>query len=150
MRKAAPRIFVIACLSLLALPSLALARPWAGSDYNDLGPASVLLATQNGKVKVRNLQMILACTDTQDGTESSRAFWARYLTYEPLRLNRFDLRFTAYAGGRIGLVRLKGRLGSNGRGAARATVEAVANSDEGAVIERCGGSVRIPVRRGPG
>ena len=109
----------------------------------------MLLSTQNGQVKVRNVQLILARTDTQDGTESSRAFWARYLTYEPLRLNRFNLRFTALAGGRIGLVHLKGRLGSNGRGAARVTVEATANSDQGAVIERCGGSVRIPVRRGP-
>ena len=83
MKKTAARIAVLAALSLLAVPSLASARPWGGQGFNDLGPAagtSVLAGEQNGQVKVRNVQLIMACTDAEDGTESSRAFYARYRT----------------------------------------------------------------------
>jgi hypothetical protein len=81
---------VLAALALLAVPSVASARPWGGSGFNDLGPAYLLLGVQNGQAKVKNVQLILACTDTQDGTESSRAFDARFGNWRPLRLNRFS------------------------------------------------------------
>jgi hypothetical protein len=150
MRKAVARIAVLATLSLLAVPVAASARPWGGQGFNDLGPAYLTLATNSsGEVKVRNVQLIMACTDAEDGTESSRAFYGRYRTYEPLRLNKFDIEFTALAGGRIGLVHLKGILRSNGTGAARAEVIATANGDMGQVVERCQAAARISLRRGP-
>src|SRR5215210_7025993 len=95
MNKALARIAVLAILSLLAVPSVASARPWGGSGFNDLGPAYLLLGVQNGQAKVKNVQLIMACTDTQDGIESSRAFDARFGNWEPLRLNRFSFEFTA-------------------------------------------------------
>jgi hypothetical protein len=148
-KKAIARIAVLATLSLLAIPSVASARPWGGQGFNDLGPAYLSLDAKNGKVKVKNVQLIMACTDAEDGTESSRAFYGRFLNYRALRLNKFDIEFTALAGGRIGLVHLKGILRSNGTGAARAEVIATATGDMGQVVERCQGAARIQLRRGP-
>ncbi len=51
---------------------------WGGSGFNDLGPAYSLLNVQNGKAALTNVQLIMACTDAEDGTESSRAFDARH------------------------------------------------------------------------
>lgn len=149
MRRAFAIIAVLATLSLLAIPGIASARPWGGSGFNDLGPAYLLLGVQNGQARVKNVQLILACTDTQDGTESSRAFDARFGNWRNLRLNKFRFEFTATSNGRVGLVRVRGVLRSNGTGAARAKVIATAQSDQGAIIERCQGRVRISLRRGP-
>jgi hypothetical protein len=148
MKKPFARVAVLATLSLLVIPSVASARPWGGSGFNDLGPAYLLLGVQNGQAKVKNVQLIMACTDTQDGTESSRAFDARFGNWESLRLNRFSFEFTARSNGRIGLVRLKGVLRSNGTGVARARVIASAQGDQGATIERCQGEAVIRLRRG--
>ena len=149
MRKAATRIAVMATLALLAIPGVASARPWGGEGFNDLGPAYLLLGVNNnGQAKVRNVQLIIACTDVGDVTESSRAFDARFGNWENLRLTRFRFEFTAFSNGRIGLVRLRGVLRSNGTGAARVRVIASAQGDQGATIERCGGSARIQLRRG--
>jgi hypothetical protein len=148
MKKPFARVAVLATLALLAVPSIASARPWGGSGFNDLGPAYLLLGVQNGQAKVKNVQLILACTDTQDGTESSRAFDARFGNWEPLRLNKFSFEFTARSNGRIGLVRLKGVLRSNGTGKARVRVIASAQGDQGATIERCQGEAVIQLRRG--
>ena len=138
----------LAALALLAVPSVASARPWGGSGFNDLGPAYLLLGVQNGQAKVKNVQLILACTDTQDGTESSRAFDARSGNWRPLRLNRFSFEFTARSNGRVGLVRLRGVLRSNGTGKARVRVIASAEGEGGATIERCDGEAVIRLRRG--
>lgn len=91
MTKALARTAFLACLVLLAIPSAASARGpvlWAGSTFNDLGPASTILAVRDGKASVRNVQLILACTDAEDGSESARAFDARYRTREPLNASR--------------------------------------------------------------
>ena len=149
MKRAVARIAILATLSLLAIPVAASARPWGGQGFNDLGPAYLLLGVQNGQAKVKNVQLILACTDTQDGTESSRAFDARFGNWENLRLNKVRFEFRAISNGRVGLVRLKGLLRSDGSGAARAKVIATAQGDQGAIIERCQGEVRITLRRGP-
>lgn len=144
------RTALLASLALLALPSAASAAPtsWGGNSFNDLGPASALLSvTQDGRAAVTNVQLILACTDAEDGTESERAFDARYRTREPLNRNRFAFDFTALSGGRLGRVRLNGILRSNGRGAARVRVEATATGERGEVVERCHGETRIPLRR---
>jgi hypothetical protein len=148
MKKPFARVAVLATLALLAVPSIASARPWGGSGFNDLGPAYLLLGVQNGQAKVKNVQLIMACTDTQDGTESSRAFDARFGNWEPLRLNKFSFEFTARSNGRIGLVRLKGVLRSNGTGKARVRIIASAQGDQGATIERCQGETVIQLHRG--
>ena len=151
MKKTAARIAVLAALSLLAIPSAASARPWGGVGSNPLGPAagaSVLLGVQDGRVRVRNVQLIITCTDAEDGLESPRAFYARFNNWENLRLNRFDIEFTANAGGRLGLVRLKGVLRSNGTGVARIHVIATGTGDMGQVVERCEGRARVDLNRG--
>jgi hypothetical protein len=142
-------VFALA-LSLLALPSAASARPtlWGGGGFNDLGPASALLNVQNGRASITNVQLILACTDTEDGTESSRAFDARFRNRVSLNRNRFSFDFSALSNGRLGQVHVTGKLGSNGRGYAVVEVDAVGNSDEGGVVESCSGRSRIPLRRG--
>ena len=107
MTRALLRISLLASLSLLALPSVAAAAPtpWAGTSFNNLGPASALLSvTQDGRASVTNVQLILACTDAEDGTESDRAFDARYRNREPLNRNRFAFDFSALSGGRLGRV----------------------------------------------
>jgi hypothetical protein len=151
MTNALARTALLASLLLLAIPAAASAAPtpWGGSGFNDLGPASALLSvTQDGRASVTNVQLILACTDAEDGTESSRAFDARYRNRQPLRRNRFAFDFTALSGGRLGRVRLNGILRSNGRGATRVRVEATATGQGGEVVERCHGATRIPLRRG--
>jgi hypothetical protein len=151
MTKALARTLALAALTLLALPASAAAAPtpWGGSGFNDLGPAFALLSvTQDGRASVTNVQLILACTDAEDGSESSRAFDARYRNREALRRNRFAFDFTAISNGRLGRVRLNGILRSNGRGATRVRVEATATGQRGEVVERCQGATRIPLRRG--
>ena len=150
MKRILGGITVIAALSLLAIPSAASARAvaWGGIGFNDLGPASALLSVNGGRASVTNVQLILACTDAADGTESSRAFDARYRNRVSLRQNRFAFDFTATSGGRVGRVRVSGTLGSRGTGTARVRVEATATGEGGAVVERCGGEARITLRRG--
>lgn len=140
----------LATLSLLAVPAAAQATPtpWGGVGFNDLGNAYGLLSVSNGAAKVTNVQLIMACTDTGDHSESSRAFSARFRNATPLRRNRLSVRFSALSGGRLGDVRVNGILRSNGTGAIRVDVNAVANGDRGEVVERCQGAVRIPLRRG--
>jgi len=79
---------------------------------------------------------------------SHRGRSTRFGNWENLRLNRFRFEFTAFSNGRIGLVRLRGVLRSDGTGAARVRVIASAQADQGAIVERCGGSARIELRRG--
>jgi hypothetical protein len=150
MNRTLARIAILATVSLLAIPSAASASTtlWGGSGFNDLGPAYALLNVQNGRASVTNVQLIMACTDTQDGTESSRAFDARFRNRVALRRNRFAFGFSALSNGRLGWVRLTGTLGSNGRGSATAEVEATGTGDQGGVIERCSGRARIQLRRG--
>ena len=150
MKTTCARFTVLAALSLLALPSAASARPtlWGGSGFNDLGPAYALLSVENGRATVTNVQLIMACTDAADGTESSRAFDARFRNRVSLRRNRYAFDFTALSGGRLGRVRVDGVLGSRGTGTARVRVEATATGDGGEIVERCSGETRISLRRG--
>lgn len=150
MKKTLGRITVVAALLLLALPSAASARAvsWGGSGFNDLGSAYALLSVNGGRASVTNVQLILACTDATDGTESSRAFDAQFRNRVSLRRNRFVFDFTATSNGRVGRVRLNGTLGSRGTGTVRVRVEATATGEGGAVVERCSGEARIALRRG--
>ncbi|MCW2990364.1 MAG: hypothetical protein JWM73_958 [Solirubrobacterales bacterium] len=148
MNRSLARIGALALLSLV-VPAAASAAPtpWGGSGSNDLGPAYALLSVANGKAKVKNVQMIIACTDAEDGTESSRAFSARHLTAVALRQNRYAFDFTATSGGRVGRVRLNGVLRSNGTGTIRVRISATATSDQGAIVERCQGETHFALRR---
>ena len=147
MKKTAARLAVLTALSLLAIPSAASARPWGGNGFNGLGPASVLLGVQNGQVKVKNVQFVMTCVDAADGTESPRAFFARFNNWENLNQNRFNIEFTANAGGRIGFIRVRGILRSNGTGVARAYVRATGFGEMNEVVERCEGRARVELHR---
>lgn len=141
----------LAVAGLLCTSTAAEARavPWGGTGANDVGPATLLLSANNGRVSISSLQVVMACTDTSDGTESSRAFSVVSNIRVTLRRNRFSFDFTATSGGRLGRVRLTGVLGSNGTGSARATVDATGtDSGTGAVIERCQSAVNFRLRRG--
>ena len=92
-------------------------------------------------------QLVMACTDTSDGSESARAFSASVFIAStcvaPIRL-----RVTATSGGRIGDVTVSGHLGSNGRGRVTLNINAVGvDTGTGGVIERCSGRVVFNVRR---
>jgi hypothetical protein len=153
MTSLARRCLVAALVSTglfsMSAPAHAAPTPWGGTGANSLGPATLLLSAQNGRVTVKSLQVIMSCTDTSDGTESSRAFSAVSNIRATLRRNRFSFDFTATSGGRLGRIRLTGVLGSNGRGTARAQVDATGvDSGTGAVIERCRAAVNYRLRRG--
>ena len=146
MKMIAARVAVLAALSLLAVPSLASARPWGGVGSHPAGPsagASVLLGVQNGQVRVRNVQLLMSCTDQEDFTESTRAFYAHFNNWSNLRLNKFNIELTARYGDPLGQVRLRGVLRSNGTGAARVHVIATGYGDMGQPVEQCEGSARV-------
>jgi hypothetical protein len=134
----------------LAVPSVAMASPavpWGGTGANDLGPATILLSVANGHVTVRNVQVVLSCTDAEDGTYSDQAWYASSDRPATLRLNRYSTTLTADAGGFDGTARLTGVLGSNGRGTSQIDVHAVARNDRGGIIARCSGLVNFRLRR---
>lgn len=121
---------------------------WGGTGANDLGPATILLSARNGRVTLRNVQFIMSCTDTFDGTDSARAF--DYVTgTATLNRNRFTMTLRGDSNGRSGAARLTGVLGSNGRGTARIDANARGidpETDE--VIEECQATVTFALRRG--
>ena len=123
-------------------------KTWAGNGFNDLGSAAILLKVSGGKVRLTMGQLVMACTDTSDGSESARAFSASSVHRVNLRRNRFTLRVTATSGGRIGDVTVSGTLGSRGRGRVTLNINAVGvDTGTGGVIERCSGRVVFNVRR---
>ncbi len=134
--------------AVVAAPASARPTPWGGLGANDLGQASALLSVSNGKAKVTNAQLIMACTDEGDGTESERAFSASRSTAVALRRNKLDTSFDRTSGGRRGHMRIRATLNSNGRGPIRIDVSAVGRDEHGAIVERCEGSVRFTLRRG--
>jgi hypothetical protein len=140
----------LVALVSLAVPSLAMASPpvpWGGTGANDLGPATILLSVAHGRVTVRNVQLVLSCTDAEDGTNSDQAWYASSDRPATLRLNRYATTLTADAGGFEGTARLSGTLGSNGRGTSRIDVNAVAHNRSGGIIARCSGRVNFRLRR---
>ncbi|MBK5231701.1 MAG: hypothetical protein JJE13_01795 [Thermoleophilia bacterium] len=124
--------------------------PWGGTGSNDIGRGTLLLTVANGRVTVRSLQAIMACTDTSDGHESERAFsTGRGITVN-LNQNRYSFRYAKFASGRLGYIRLQGRLRSNGVGNGHLDLIAV-GIDQGSntVIENCQASLNYRLRRGP-
>jgi len=143
-------LFLVA-LSTLGLVSVASAAPtiWGGTGSNDLGRGTITFKVNNGRATITSLQALMACTDTSDGSESTRAYSIGQGPTDTLNRNRFNYNFSRYSGGREGHVRLHGILRSNGRGFARLDMTAVGRDHRNAVIERCQASVNYNLRRGP-
>lgn len=121
---------------------------WGGIGSNDLGPATILLSARGGRVTLKNVQFIMSCTDTGDGTLSDRAF--DYVSGSAtLNLNRFTMTLRGDSNGRQGAARLTGVLGSNGRGSARIEATAIGiDSSTNQVIENCVAAATFSLRRG--
>lgn len=152
-------IVLVAALGTAFLPASSLAGPvvWsgttgtpAGMEVSGIPLQSIMLDVAAGKVRVKSLQMVMTCTDTQDGLVSPVAFFTGASPRVALRSNRYTLDYTAVAGGRSGRVHMTGQLRSNGRGTARITMTATStDSSTGATIENCTGAVGFQVQRGP-
>ncbi len=127
-------------------------RKWTAVGHNDIYGAHALFSVRNGRVKILNMQFVMACTDPSDGSVSSIAFWFESLAPVRLRLNRYRTRITATSnGGRDGDIRLRGTFGSNGRGTMRMDMTAVGRDPSAGnqIIENCQASVAFRMRRGP-
>ena len=152
-------IVLVAAASVAILPGSASARPvlWTGTTGTPGGEAvsgiplqSLILSTSGGKVNVKSLQIVMRCTDTQDGIVSPIAFWATTSPRVALQANRYTLDFATSAGGRDGQVRMVGQLGSNGKGTARITMTATSTDPTtGTRLENCTGATNFQVKRGP-
>lgn len=147
-----PRSIAAALVTIVSLtvPTLAIASPtvpWGGVGANDLGPATLLLSVTHGRVTVRNVQMVLACTDTETGSTFDQAWYASSNHSGTLRLNRYTTTLTADAGGYEGAARVSGTLGSNGRGTSQIDTNAIARDHTGRVIARCSGRAVVRLRR---
>ena len=150
----------LVAVGILALPTAASARSvdWAGTHgtpgvYSFVGiPFETLkLRTSGGKVWIRSLQVVLACTDSSDGMVRPVAFTIyNSAVRDRISRNRFVIDLSARSNGRRAAVRIRGTLGSNGRGSAR--LRLLGNSTDPATgerLEECERSVTIAVRRGP-
>ena len=155
------RLLIVAALTfgILCTAASAGARPvaWSGTtgtpggmEISGIPLQSVMLNVATGKVRIQSLQMVMTCTDTQDGLVSPVAFFTGASPRATMRSNRYTIEYTADAGGRSGQVRVTGQLRSNGQGTARVTMTATStDSSTGATIENCTGAVGFQVRRGP-
>lgn len=142
-------LLAVAGIAYSVTPATAAPVPWGGIGHNDLGLGTLTFSVNNGRAKLTSLQAIMACTDTTDGAESERAFYVANGPTDTLNRNRFRFNFNRSAGGRLGHVRLSGRLRSNGGGSARLELNAIArDSSSGAVIERCQASLNYRMTRG--
>ncbi len=110
-------------------------------------PQTLMLSVANGRVRIRNMQVVMACTG--DISNPEIAFDVVNGPTVNLRLNRFRFNFIRSANGRTGRVQLTGTLRSNGRGNALAQVS-TATRNFGGGIERCAARVNFSsLRRGP-
>ena len=142
-------ILTFAGLATMSAPASAGPVLWAGFGSNDLGQGTVLFSVNNGRAKLKSLQVVMSCTDTSDGTDSDRAFDVVNGPTDTLNQNRFNFNFSRYSGGRLGHLRLTGRLRSNGAGGARLDMTATGRDDStGAVIERCQAALNYRMHRG--
>ena len=142
-------ISVFAILGTCASSASADGRIWGGTGFNDLGTSTATFKVKNGRAKITSLQVLMACTDTHDHSESTRAFSMGRGPIDVLNRNRFHFRFDKYSGGREADVKLKGRFNSNGHGVARLHLTAVGRGAHHQVVERCQAGTVIRLRRGP-
>ena len=153
-------LLALAVIGLLVVPASASARSvdWVGThgtpgvyDFVGIPFETLQLRTSGGRVWIKTLQVVLACTDRSDGMVSPVAFTIyNSAVRDRLSRNRFAIDLAATSTGRRAAVHIRGTLGSNGRGSAR--VRLLGNSTDPATGERledCERSVTIAVRRGP-
>ena len=153
-------LLALAVVGLLVVPASASARSvdWAGThgtpgvyDFVGIPFETLQLRTSGGKVWIKTLQAVLACTDSSDGIVSPVAFTIRNSAVrDRISRNRFAIDLSARSTGRLAAVRIRGTLGSNGRGSAR--IRLLGNSTDpntGERLEECEREVTIAVRRGP-
>ncbi len=153
-------LLALAVVGLLVVPASASARSvdWVGThgtpgvyDFVGIPFETLQLRTSGGRVWVKTLQVVLACTDSSDGMVRPVAFTIyNSAVRDRISRNRFVIDLSARSTGRRAAVRIRGTLGSNGRGSAR--VRLLGNSTDPATGERledCERSVTIAVRRGP-
>ncbi len=152
-------LLALAVVGLLVVPASASARSvdWVGThgtpgvfDLVGIPFETLRLQNSSGKVSIKSLQAVMACTDPA-GQVRPIAFWV-YNSHvrATLRRNRYALNLTARSNGRSAAVHLTGVLGSSGRGNAR--VRVLGNSRDsttGELLEECEREVTIAVRRGP-
>ncbi len=139
------------CLTGALFAGNASARTWSGTAFYTgetltRAPQTLMLSVTNGRVRIRSMQVVMACNDA--GSNPEIAFWVANGPTVNLRSNRFRFNFIKSANGRTGRVQVTGTLRSNGRGNALVQVSTPANAGDG--IERCAARVNFPnLRRGP-
>jgi len=143
-------LLFLAGLGLLSATASAAPRIWGGTGSNDLGRGTLTFKVNNGRATITSLQVLMACTDTSDGSESTRAFSIGSGPTDTLNRNRFNFNFSRTSGGRLGQARLTGILRSNGRGNGRLDLNAV-GVDQGSntIVERCQAALEYRLRRAP-
>lgn len=153
-------LLALAVVGLLVVPASASARSvdWVGThgtpgvyDFVGIPFETLQLRTSGGRVWIKTLQAVLACTDSSDGSVRPVAFTIRNSgVRDRISRNRFVIDLSARSTGRLAAVRIRGTLGSNGRGSAR--IRLLGNSTDpntGERLEECEREVTIAVRRGP-
>jgi len=151
--RSVPALLAVSILTIVGFvsnvsPAAAAPVLWGGFGSNDLGQGTITFSVNNGRAKLTSLQAIMACTDTNNGRESDRAYSISNGPTDTLNLNRFNFNFNRSSGGRRGHVRLSGILRSNGHGNAHLNLTATARGDLGGVIERCQASLTYSMNRG--
>ncbi len=146
-----------ALVAATVLPAAAQAVTWGGPstggtpNVNYAYPDVTILFRQAGsRVNLRNFQVLLACTDRNDGVERIAAFDAGARTgyAGQLRNNRVRMHFASSSGGLRGVTNLTARMRPNGTGRARVGVEAGGrDSDTGAIMEDCSAEVSFRLQR---
>ena len=135
----------LVAVGILAVPAAASAAPvastasapvlWAGTGFfvgDQVASESLILKTSGGRVSVKSLQVVVSCTERIGGRVFPIAFYVYNSSIrDTLSRNRFviDLSAVRY-GNRRASVRVKGTLGSNGRGSAQIRVRGLDGPDE--------------------
>jgi len=141
----------LVAVGILAVPAAASAAPvastasapvlWAGTGFfvgDQVASESLILKTSGGRVSVKSLQVVVSCTERIGGRVFPIAFYVYNSSIrDTLSRNRFviDLSAVRY-GNRRASVRVKGTLGSNGRGSAQIRVRGLDGPDEACERDR--------------
>jgi hypothetical protein len=152
-------LLALIAVGVLAAPAAASARTviWSGTHgtpgvFGFVGVPfeSVMLSTSAGRVSIKSLQIVMACTDPAGQVRPIAFSVQNSRVRAAMRSNRYTINLTARSNGRKAAVNLRGTLASNGRGNAR--VRVLGNSRDsttGELLEECEREVTIAVRRGP-
>ena len=151
-------LIALVAVGMLAVPAAASAAPgpaaasapvlWNGFTGTETSfiTETLILKTSGGRVWIKSLQAVMSCTQRVDGSVLPTAFWIyNSPVRETLSRNKFVINLSAVSnGGRLASVRIKGTLGSNGRGSAQIRLRGGGND-----VETCERDVTLQMRRGP-